>query len=132
MVGAVHAIGHACGAVAGVHHGNAMAVLLPHVMRFNADIIAELYAELTPFLNPNSSCSGLSVSELSDKAVSEVENLNKTLNHLTGMAYKFSDLNLKKESFESIADKALNDGAMIPNPKELSKKDILTILENAF
>ncbi|HEY8347702.1 MAG TPA: iron-containing alcohol dehydrogenase [Symbiobacteriaceae bacterium] len=32
MVGLVHAIGHACGSVARVAHGTAMAILLPHVM----------------------------------------------------------------------------------------------------
>ena len=32
-VGYVHAIGHTLGGLYGVHHGKAMAILLPHVMR---------------------------------------------------------------------------------------------------
>ena len=35
MVGIVHGIGHACGGVANIPHGNAMAILLPHGMEYN-------------------------------------------------------------------------------------------------
>ena len=46
MVGLVHAIGHAIGGVAHVPHGIAMAILLPHVMKFNLETLKPAYAEL--------------------------------------------------------------------------------------
>lgn len=132
MVGAVHAIGHACGAVAHVHHGNAMAVLLPHAMRFNSDTIGNLYAELLPFLKPDENHFELSVEEKTTKAIACAAELNTKLHEAAGMPYRFRDLGMEESHFEVIADKALNDGAMIPNPKELSREDVLNILENAY
>ena len=44
MVGVVHAIGHACGGVSGVPHGNAMAVLLTECMKFNENKVEDRYA----------------------------------------------------------------------------------------
>ncbi len=46
MVGIVHAVGHACGGVAGVAHGEAMAILLPHGMTYNLDVAGERYGAL--------------------------------------------------------------------------------------
>lgn len=40
-LGAVHALAHAVGALYGTHHGLTNAVLLPYVMRFNREAIAE-------------------------------------------------------------------------------------------
>ena len=48
------------------------------------------------------------------------------------MPTKLSDVNVKKEDFEEIAKKALNDGAIIVNPKDAKKEDIIQILNNAF
>jgi alcohol dehydrogenase len=131
MVGAVHAIGHACGAVAHVHHGNVMAVLLPWVMRFNSDEVGHLYADLLPFLekdfNPE-----LNTRQKAERAIDSIEKLNADLNQLAGMPHNLKSLGVKKEQFPEIAEKALNDGAMIPNPKELSKDDVLDILYKAM
>jgi len=131
MVGAVHAIGHACGAVAHVHHGNVMAILLPWVMRFNSDKVGHLYAGLLPFLdkdfNPEHS-----TEQKAEKVIDIIVQLNADLNQLTGMPDNLSSLGVEKEQLPEIADKAMNDGAMIPNPKELSRNDVLDILNKAM
>ncbi|MCK5665262.1 MAG: iron-containing alcohol dehydrogenase, partial [Thiotrichaceae bacterium] len=132
MVGAVHAIGHACGAIAHVHHGNAMAILLPYVMKFNMDMLESQYAEL---LLPVAGEKIFLETKAKNRAMKTVETIllmNHSLNKLCGMPVKLSDAGVKKEQFEHIAKTAMNDGAMLPNPKELNEKDIIGILKEAY
>jgi alcohol dehydrogenase len=132
MVGAVHAIGHACGAVAHIHHGNAMAILLPYVMEFNMDMLGNLYAEMLLFLTGDDTYTKTAAGKRAGEFIEKIKEMNKQLNELCAMPIKLSDAGLKKEQFEQVASTALNDGAMLPNPKDLSKKDVLDILERAF
>ena len=132
MVGAVHAIGHACGAIAHVHHGNAMAILLPYVMKFNMDMLENLYAEL---LLPIAGEKIFTKTKTADRAMKTVETIllmNHSLNKLCGMPVKLSEAGVKEEQIEQIAKTAMNDGAMLPNPKELNKEDIIKILNEAM
>lgn len=50
MVGIVHGIGHALGAVCRIPHGTAMNILLPHCMMYNMDVCGERYADLLLYL----------------------------------------------------------------------------------
>ena len=56
----------------------------------------------------------------------------KELNDLSGLPTKLSETNVKREDFEAIAEKSLNDGAMIVNPKQVSYNDVINILNEAF
>jgi alcohol dehydrogenase class IV len=49
MVGAVHAIGHALGGVCHIAHGEAMSILLPHVMEYNRARLGDIYDDLLAF-----------------------------------------------------------------------------------
>ena len=46
MLGATHACANPLTARYGTTHGNAIAILLPHVVRWNAEAAESLYAEL--------------------------------------------------------------------------------------
>jgi alcohol dehydrogenase len=48
MLGATHACANPLTAKYGTPHGIAIAVMLPHVVRWNADIVGDRYAELLP------------------------------------------------------------------------------------
>jgi len=132
MVGAVHAIGHACGAVAHVHHGNAMAILLPYVMKFNLDKLENLYAKLLLPIAGEDVFVETKKKNRALKTIEIVETINKSLNEICKMPIKLSDAKVTKEQFEKIAETAINDGAMLPNPKEINKNDVLDILNQAF
>ena len=54
------------------------------------------------------------------------------LNKICGLPTKLSQTNVKKEDFNEIAKKALDDGAMIVNPKQVDLEDVMDILEKAF
>ena len=48
MLGATHACANPLTAKYGTTHGIAIAVMLPHVVRWNAEVVGELYGELLP------------------------------------------------------------------------------------
>lgn len=132
MVGAVHGIGHTVGAISHVHHGMAMAILLPHVMRYNTSKVAHLYAEILPWVSPDKNSQQLSHEEATKQLINWIDEKNKSLNKLCGMPITLKQAGVKEEDLETIANQSLNDGAMIANPKEIDAKDALSILQNAF
>jgi len=132
MVGAVHAIGHACGAIAHVHHGNAMAILLPYVMKYNMDVIGNYYSEILLALAGPDIYAETPKENRARKAIEIILLLNHKLNKLCGMPIKLSDAGVTEDQLNDIAKTALNDGAMLPNPKDLNIEDIKTILKEAF
>lgn len=74
-VGYVHAIGHTLGGLYGVHHGKAMAILLPHVMRAFGPAVHKRLAELA------SACgiSGKDDAEKADRFICWIEDMKKKM-----------------------------------------------------
>lgn len=132
MVGVIHAIGHSLGAVSRVPHGDAMSILMPHCMKFNKDKLENDYAKLLLYIAGDEVYASTPKDKRADKTIEYVENMLKKLNELSGLPTTLSEANVKKEDFEAIAEKALNDGAMIVNPKQVNHDDVLKILEEAF
>lgn len=132
MVGAVHAIGHACGAIARVPHGMAMSILLPHVMEFNMDKLEDLYAQLLLYLTDEETFAKTFKSQRAKKAVQKIVDLRKELNEIAGLPFTLRAAGVTEDQFPKIVELAMNDGAMLPNPKQLSPSDVLSILKKAF
>jgi alcohol dehydrogenase len=132
MVGIVHAIGHACGGVCHVPHGDAMTILLPFCMEYNMDKIEEYYEEvLLPLAGPEIYAS-TPKKDRGRKAVEAVRELQRELKKISGLPIALSETGVKEEDLPKIARTALNDGAIIVNPKEADFDDIMLILKKAF
>ncbi len=132
MVGAVHAIGHALGAVAHVHHGTAMAILLPQVMEYNMPKLADLYARLLLPLAGEQVYLATPMEQRAQKAVEIIRDMNRRLHKLTGMAITLSQAGLAKEQIPEVAHKAINDGSMSTNPLDIPQEDVIKILEKVY
>lgn len=132
MVGIIHAIGHSLGAVSRVPHGDAMAILMPHCMRFNKDKLEAEYAKLLLYIGGEEIYVNTPREKRADMTIECIEEMLNKLNELSGLPTKLSQANVNKDDFESIAKKALNDGAMIVNPKHAGYEDVIKILEAAF
>ena len=61
-----------------------------------------------------------------------IEKMLQQLNQISGLPIKLSDANVQKEDFDAIAKKALNDGAMLVNPKHVEYEDIIKILKKCL
>lgn len=132
MVGIIHAIGHSVGAVARVPHGDAMAILMPHCMRFNLDKLQAEYAKLLLYIGGEEIYMNTPVEQRANKTIECIESLLQELHKISGLPTTLSQAGVKKEDLPSIAEKSLNDGAMIVNPKQANYEDVMKILEEAF
>jgi len=132
MVGLVHAIGHACGGVARVAHGDAMTILLPHVMEYNLDVTGERYGRLLLALAGPDVYAATPAAERGAKAIATVRELSRRLNEACGLPLRLQDVGVKEDLLPDIARTALNDGALLMNPKEAGLDDVLQILKQAL
>ena len=132
MVGAVHAIGHTVGALAHVHHGMAMSILLPHVMEYNQGVVGNFYAELLLPLAGADIFSSTPQNKRSQVSIDFIRSMNKKLNDICDMPITLKDAGVEEHSLEEIAIKSLNDGAMIVNPVDMNYEEVLSLLKKAF
>lgn len=132
MVGIVHAIGHACGGVAHVPHGDAMAILLPHGMEYNLEKAGAHYAELLLPLAGADAYARTPAAERAQRAIAAVRELTERLKRVCGLPTRLSEVGVKKDDFGRIARTAINDGAAIVNPAEVGYDDVMAILEKAY
>jgi len=132
MVGVVHAMGHACGGVAGVPHGDAMAVLLPWGMQFNIDVAGGRYGELLLHLAGPAVYSRTPESERPAAAIATVRALLGHLNEVAGQPVTLAECGVTRAQLPEIARVAADDGAIIFNPRDANVEEILGILEAAL
>jgi len=126
-LGLVHALAYALGSHFGMHHGTANAVLLPHVMRFNAPSCPELYRELAAAMN--ASVSGLPALQAAEKAVEAVRELLSSL----PLPASLGQAGLPENSVETLAAEAfLHTRFRSSNPRDTVLDDLTEVLRQAF
>lgn len=132
MVGAVHAIGHALGGVCHVPHAVAMTILLPHVMRYNLERCTESYAELLPWLVGMDAAMTTPAEKRAEAAIEAVTALGRRLNALCGLPLTLEAAGVSKDDFAKVAEFAVNDGALIVNPRTADEAQVIEILNAAY
>ncbi len=116
-LGSVHAMSHPLGELH-LHHGTLNAVLLPHVLRFNAPVSAEKYAMLRQAI-------GLEP----DADIAEwIEMLNAAI----GMPKTLSELGVDPKLIPDLADKASKDHLSATNPRPADVSDYDALLRAAM
>ncbi len=131
MVGIVHAIGHSVGAVSGVPHGEAMSILLVPSMKYNVNEAREEYSDILLYIAGDVYAS----TPNENRAEKAIEVLSAFVDQIRTMApvrKTLSEAGVKKEDFQKIANRAINDGALIVNPRAADRDDVLRILSEAF
>jgi alcohol dehydrogenase len=138
MVGGVHAIGHSVGIVSHIHHGMAMAILLPRVMEFNLDKNFKQYSEIYDIVNGVNKIENIEKEgvkndlEKANSLIKIIYKLLDSLNRLAKMPVRLSELNVDQKDFDKIASLALNDGALLLNSKDMNKQEVLEILNKSY
>ena len=133
MVGLVHSLGHALGAVAHLPHGLCMNLFLPYVLEYNKEVNGHKIAELLlPLAGPDIYAQ-TPANQRADKAIAYINTMRDRIYALTKLPRTLSETGkITKEQLDEVADKALNDGSIIYNPKEATFKDLKSILEKAW
>lgn len=132
MVGLVHAIAHSLGAVCHIPHGDAVAIMLPYVMEYNLDKLNNEYAELLIYIVSEEEYINTKQEKRAERTIEEIKKLIVKLNAITGLPAKLRDAKIVKDDLKKVAKLAINDGAIIVNPKAVEEQDIIKILEKAY
>lgn len=132
MVGVIHAIGHALGGVCQIAHGDAMNILLPVGMRFNRKVCGESYGELLLHLAGPEVYLATPQERRADRAIAEVMRMQKRLHDLTGLPMTLKEAGADPALFPEVAKTALNDGAVIVNPRQVTYEAVIRILEVCY
>ncbi len=108
-------------------HGLANAILLPHVMRFNAQSVAAEYASLARLLLP---CDADEADlNLSERLITEFENLMIAFDLQTTLR----ELSIEKKHLPALAEDAMKQQRLlINNPIAVNYDDALAIYTQAF
>lgn len=132
MVGLVHAIGHALGGVCHLAHGEAMAILLPHVMDYNLDHCRESYGEMYLYLAGPEAYATTAPADRPAASLRYVTDFIATFAPY-GLPLRLRDTGrVTEDQFQQVAETAISDGAMIVNPKAAGIPEILNLLRKAW
>lgn len=161
MVGMAHGIAHALGGVYQVPHGLANAIALPHVMAYNLETNPHRFADVAHalgvnlplpinsaqsllklakanrvarWLNKAKPIDDLVLKFTAKAAVQKVQELNQKLAHLTGMPLNLKQAGIKDcfAGLKLVVDKAMGDGAMLYNPRNVEVQAVEKILKRIY
>ena len=129
-VAAVHALAYPLGGHFHIPHGLSNSLVLPYVMRFNAENAdaAALYAELAPYIMGADTPEG-SAESVTKALIAWLENRIKE----TGLPTRLQEANIPKESIPLLASEAmLQTRLLVNNPREVTEADALAIYTAAY
>jgi alcohol dehydrogenase class IV len=128
MTGGVHATAHALGAIYGIPHGLANAIMLPIVMDYNVKDAAERYMMIADAMGLD--ITGKKPVEAAKMAVKAVISLNKKI----GLTETLKDFKVSKdrENLMPLVELASADGQISYNPHFLEEDDILKLYMKAI
>jgi len=126
-VAAVHALAYPIGGHYKVPHGLSNALVLPHVLRFNAVTAPNTYAELAPFAFPD--LAGLEGQEAAAAFADALADLSKK----TGLQQGLNEVGIPRDALPMLARDAMNQTRLlVNNPRDVTEADALAIYEAAF
>ena len=120
-LGIVHSMAHALGALYDTPHGVANAILLPTVMRYNADATGDKYRDIAKAMGVEGTAS-MSVEEARKAACDAVAQLSADV----GIPKDLKGI-VKEEDLDFLAQSAMDDACRPGNPKDPSKEDIVAL-----
>jgi alcohol dehydrogenase class IV len=125
-VAAVHALAYPIGGVFHVPHGLSNALVLPHVLRFNAAHATKHYAELADIIAPGTPGSHEA------KAAALIAAM-ETLAAQAGIATTLRQVGITENDLDRLADDAMLQTRLLGNnPRELTREDARAIYRAAL
>lgn len=133
MVGLVHALGHATGAICHLPHGLCMSLYLPYVLEYNLDTIRQPLGELLLYLDGPEVYANTPASRRAEASISSIRRLRDALYKHCKLPRTLKETGKVEESqLDRIAQVALDDGSIMFNPKEVSLEDARAVLQRAW
>jgi len=126
-VAAVHALAYPLGGHFHIPHGLSNALVLPHVLRFNAVTAHHAYVDLAPHLFPD-----LASLEGQERVAAFCDRL-ATLSSDCGLPQTLRDMKITEDWLPKLAKDAMNQTRLlVNNPRPVNEADALAIYTAAF
>ncbi|MBI6190354.1 lactaldehyde reductase [Providencia rettgeri] len=126
-LGLVHGMAHPLGAFYNTPHGVANAILLPHIMSYNADYTGEKYRDIARAMGVKN-IDAFSLQEARNTAIAAVFALNKDV----GIPEKLREIGMKLEDIPSLAQAAFDDVCTGGNPRDTTLEDITELYQAIY
>ncbi|MBD0413491.1 iron-containing alcohol dehydrogenase [Tianweitania sp. Rool2] len=127
-VAAVHALAYPIGGTFHVPHGLSNALVLPHVLRFNAPDAAQLYAEIAADAFPD-----LAKEQGSQGRCAAFIEALAALSKKLGMQTRLREVGIGEEHLAKMASDAMKQQRLlVNNPRDVSEADALAIYKAAW
>ena len=127
-VAAVHALAYPIGGTFHIPHGLSNALVLPHVLRFNAPEAHMLYAEIAADAFPQIA----EVEGSQARCAAFIDALADLSKHL-GMKTRLRDVNIPKDAIAKMAsDSMVQQRLLVNNPRVVTERDAYNIYEAAW
>lgn len=124
-LGNVHAMSHPVSAYFNVPHGVANSILLPTVLEYNALADRGRYKVIYNYIRQGSERPDSFKPEM---LVEEVKKLNADL----GIPKSLSEVGVKEEMIQAMAEDAMKSGNISANPRQSNEKDIIELYKKAL
>lgn len=125
ILGATHAMSHPVGGLCDGAHGAINSVLLPHVIRFNAELDPVPYCELAR-------ATGVAVSSSAHRTAERFADAVDGLSWRVGMAGGLAQLGVHADDIDSLTKNALADACMKTNPRQPTAAEVASIYREAL
>lgn len=133
MVGLVHALGHATGAICHLPHGLCMSLYLPYVLEYNIELIREPLGELLLYLDGPEVYATTPANRRAEASISALRKMRDELFKRCKLPRTLKETeSVTEDQLDTIAEVALDDGAIMFNPKEVLLEDAKAILKRAW
>ena len=123
-LGIVHSMAHALGAVYDTPHGVANAILLPTVMRYNAEATGEKYRDIAKAMGVEC-VDQMTLAQAREAACNAVSQLSEDV----GIPRDLKGI-VKEEDIDFLAQSAMDDACRPGNPKDPTKEDIVALYKS--
>jgi alcohol dehydrogenase class IV len=126
-VAAVHALAYPLGGHFHIPHGLSNALVLAHVLRFNAKTAPRPYAEVAPFAFPH--LAALEGQARAEAFCDELQDLSRRC----GLQQRLREFNVPQTFLPTLARDAMKQTRLLPNnPRPFSEADALEIYRRAW
>jgi alcohol dehydrogenase len=123
MLGACHACANPLTAHYGLTHGLAIGIMLPHIIRFNAEVVSDLYAELAGE-------AGLLDGDRSAAAEAIAKRIIKLM-QAADLPTTLSACGISPGIFPVLAEEAAEQWTGLFNPRPVTQADLLRLYQAA-